>query len=233
MNQKTIYSQSSMFIFVIIYIICVIMHYINTEFFLTTFSDYICFSFILVVYANAEKEKATAIKCNRKKSGIYRWTHKESGKSYIASSVNLGHRFSNYFSLPHFTRQAKSSVICKALLNYSEFSLEIVEYCEINEVLKREQFYLDSLNPEYNILKTAGSLSGYIHTEQAKAKITSFLTGRKASEARKSTQRASKLGLARSEATKAKLKEHLTNLNKRILAKKRHKGNYFRIRNKY
>ena len=111
-----------------------------------------------------------------KKIGIYRWTHKESGKSYIGSSVNLGHRFSNYFSFPHISRQAKSSVICKALLKYgySEFSLEIVEYCEINEVLKREQFYLDSLNPEYNILKTAGSLYGYIHTEQAKAKITSF-----------------------------------------------------------
>jgi group I intron endonuclease len=129
----------------------------------------------------------------------------------------------NYFSFPHLSSQSKSSFICKALLKYgySGFSLEVLEYCEKNEALEREQFYLDSFKPEYNILQTAGSLLGYKHTDEAKGKIIAFLTGGKASEATKAKQREAKLGLARSEATRAKLKEHLTYLNKTVHAKKK------------
>jgi len=45
------------------------------------------------------------------------------------------------------------------------FRLEILEYCPISIVLDREPFYIDKLNPEYNILKIAGSNLGYKHTE--------------------------------------------------------------------
>lgn len=40
---------------------------------------------------------------------------------------------------------------------YSNFTLEILEYCESSEAVLREQYYLDLLKPEYNILSTAGS----------------------------------------------------------------------------
>jgi len=111
----------------------------------------------LVLYANADKDKVIAINNNRKKSGIYKWTHRESGKYYIGSSIDLGRRFSYYFSYPSISSQAKTSIICKSLLKYgySEFSLEIIEYCDIKDTINREQFYIDSLNPEYNILKIA------------------------------------------------------------------------------
>jgi hypothetical protein len=36
------------------------------------------------------------------------------------------------------------------------------------EIIKREQYYLDLLEPEYNILKVAYSLQGYKHTEATK-----------------------------------------------------------------
>jgi len=60
-----------------------------------------------------------------------------------------------------------ASLICKALLKYGYvgFRLEILEYCPSSIVLAREQFYLDKLNPEYNILKIAGSNLGYKHSE--------------------------------------------------------------------
>ena len=111
-----------------------------------------------MLYLNADKEKVIAIKHNRKKSGIYRWTHKKSGKFYIGSAIDLGGRFSHYYSYPCIIRYAKSSIICKSFLKYgySEFSLEILEYCDIKETIIREQFYIDYLNPEYNILKIAG-----------------------------------------------------------------------------
>ncbi len=69
-------------------------------------------------------------------------------------------------------------IIPKALLNYgySEFRFDILEYCNKEEVIARvsaapalkpaslEQYYLDLLNPEYNILKIAGSSLGHKHT---------------------------------------------------------------------
>lgn len=55
--------------------------------------------------------------------------------------------------------------ICKALLKYgySNFSISILEYYDSNNRLVREQYYIDLLQPEYNILKKAGSSVGYLH----------------------------------------------------------------------
>lgn len=55
-----------------------------------------------------------------------------------------------------------------ALLKYGHenFTLEIIEYCHKSEVLEREQYYLDLLKPEYNILKFAYSMLGFKHSEE-------------------------------------------------------------------
>lgn len=44
-----------------------------------------------------------------------------------------------------------------------EFKLEILEYCDKIVTLEREQFYLDKLKPEYNLLKK-GSPFGFCGT---------------------------------------------------------------------
>ena len=64
--------------------------------------------------------------------------------------------------------------IYKSLLKhgYAKFRLEILEYCSTDKLLTREQFYFDNYNPEYNILKIAGSPLGYRHSEAAKARIS-------------------------------------------------------------
>jgi hypothetical protein len=52
--------------------------------------------------------------------------------------------------------------ICRALFlawavaqgrkhGYSSFSLEIVEYCELGNLLERENYYFNLLKPEYNL----------------------------------------------------------------------------------
>jgi group I intron endonuclease len=63
--------------------------------------------------------------------------------------------------------------ISKALIKYgySNFTLEILEYCDPSNTILREQHYIDSLKPVYNILKIAGSSLGYIHTEETLAKF--------------------------------------------------------------
>lgn len=75
--------------------------------------------------------------------------------------------------------------ICRALLKfgYSNFSLEILEYCNPSKCIKREQYYLDLLKPEYNILEKAGSpeRSGFKYSEESKAKISASVKAHQAS----------------------------------------------------
>lgn len=113
-------------------------------------------------------EKQSILDDNKDKSGIYLLTHLESNKMYVGSSENLYRRFKYYYSKANLTRNTNSR-ICNALLHYghSAFSLTILEYVNVKDLTKseakdiiisREQFYIDLLNPEYNILRTAGSL---------------------------------------------------------------------------
>ena len=51
------------------------------------------------------------------------------------------------------------------------FSLEILEYCDRSEAVIREQYYLYLLKPNYNLLKTAGSVLGYKHLPDSKTRI--------------------------------------------------------------
>lgn len=72
-------------------------------------------------------------------------------------------------------RNAKGkSGIFSAILKYgdSNFSIEILEYCAPAMVVEREQFYIDSSKPEYNLLKFAGSSLGKKPTEETKIKMS-------------------------------------------------------------
>jgi len=75
----------------------------------------------------------------------------------------------------------ESSLIYKAILKYgySNFSLDIIEYCSSDVVIIREQYYIDLLSPEYNILKTAGSRLGKKHNLETKKAISITSRGRK------------------------------------------------------
>jgi group I intron endonuclease len=55
-----------------------------------------------------------------------------------------------------------NSHIYRALLKngYSNFSLTILEYCDKEKCIEREDFYLSCLPHEYNILQKAGSVLG-------------------------------------------------------------------------
>jgi acetoacetate decarboxylase len=46
-----------------------------------------------------------------------------------------------------------------------------LEYCDLENLINREQYYLDLLQPEYNVLKVAGSSLGFKHREESLAKV--------------------------------------------------------------
>ena len=135
------------------------------------------FGLALITYVNSLSERKDIIKNNKKKSGVYRWINQVNGKSYVGSSVDLSYRLKQYYSVTYLNRKKSVSSINRALVKYghSNFKLEILEYCETNRliILEREQYYIDLLKPEYNILKIAGSPLGYKHTEESLANMKS------------------------------------------------------------
>ena len=165
-----------------------------------------------VSYINADFQKLQIIKDNKKKVGIYSWTNKVNGKIYIGSSMNLSSRFTSYYSLAFLTKELKTSqsIIYKALLKYgySNFQLDILEYCERDALIDREQYYLNLLKPEYNILKHAGSSRGYKHTKATIELIRKSALNRKSrtlTSEHKNQIRKTLLGRERSKETKAKI----------------------------
>jgi group I intron endonuclease len=150
-----------------------------------------------IQYTNIYIQNKQIIIENNGKAGIYCLRKTESGKMYVGSSVDLGRRLSQYLT-PSFLLKEKlitKSIIYRSLLKngHSKFSIEILEYCEKEKavILSKEQFYLDLLKPEYNILQVAVSLLGFQHSEATLKKrigknlskeILAKLIGRKRSE---------------------------------------------------
>jgi group I intron endonuclease len=141
----------------------------------------------IIVYSNADTAKSSILSGNKNKTGIYMWTHKESGKFYIDSAVDLSKRFQNYYSLSHLKQV--DNYIARALLfhGYEAFSPTPLGHIDISNlskekarkvILKREQHYFDNMlflepKPEtYNILQTAGSLLGFSHPPESRAKMS-------------------------------------------------------------
>jgi len=140
----------------------------------------------IMIYNNTDTEKSRILFENKGKTGIYMWTHNLSGKIYIGSAVDLSKRLKNYYFIS--TLKTWDNYISRALIThgYSTFSLSILEFIDISNlsleeskklILEREQYYLDIIfsvdEPNsYNILKVAGSLLGYKHTEESLAKMS-------------------------------------------------------------
>ena len=70
------------------------------------------------------QDKLKIIKENRGRSGVYRITNLLTGKSYIGSSIDLGRRFMNYYSVNSLLK-ATGMAICRALLKYGYSSFKL------------------------------------------------------------------------------------------------------------
>ena len=130
------------------------------------------------VYENAFSLRKDIIKENKGLSGIYLLTNKLTDEIYVGQSIDLSKRFIRYFNLSYL-KSKESLIISRALIKYGyvNFSVSILEYCDKSILTEREQYYLDKLEPKYNILKIAGSSLGYKHSEVSKQKRSKALKG--------------------------------------------------------
>ena len=105
----------------------------------------------VVVYQDCKTNQKLILKDNKGKAGIYRWTNIKTGQTYLGSAVNLSRRLRDYFSPRFLASEAikNSRIIYRALLKYgiSNYTLEIIEYSSRDDVISREQHYLDLEKP--------------------------------------------------------------------------------------
>jgi len=157
------------------------------------------------------------------KSGIYKILNIVTEKFYIGSAVNLKVRIKDHkYKLRHNRH-------CNILLQSSwnlhgeeAFVYEIIEYCDKEKLIEREQYWLDKTqcyenNYGYNINKTANSMLGYKHTKETKQKFRNRII----SEEQKQKLRTARLGMKSTVETRTKqslaLKGKMTSEHKAII----------------
>lgn len=99
--------------------------------------------------------------------GIYKIINKLNGDCYIGSSIRLKDRKNRHFK--DLENGTHHSIILQRSVekhNIENFEFEIIENCSKEELLNREQYWIDLLKPEYNICKIAGSPLGIKQSEE-------------------------------------------------------------------
>lgn len=113
--------------------------------------------------------------------GIYKILNITNGKYYVGSSVNINGRWLKHKALLRHNKH-ENPKLQNAWNKYGEesFSFEIIEECEKEKLLNREQFYIDDIsnfNEDcYNISKIANTC---IISDEVRAKIQKTLKERR------------------------------------------------------
>lgn len=132
-------------------------------------------------------------------SGVYQIKSKLDGRLYVGSSVDVYVRWREHkYNAMNHNLKIKQ-VICRAIEKYGEenFEWSIIELCDPDVLIEREQYWLDILTPftdngkGFNVRKVADSNVGIIRTDESKAK-----------------QRISAKGKTRSEQTRRRMSEN-------------------------
>lgn len=162
-------------------------------------------------------------------TGVYKITNTVTGKVYVGSaSVHFKMRYRHHFT--HLTKSDHENPYLQASWNKygrTAFKFTIIETCNPQECVAREQFWIDTLNAcdrryGYNICPVAGSRLGTKWSDETRRKTTEAFarpeykekmsaarSGRKLTEEQIAVRTAKQKGLKRSEETKAKLRATL------------------------
>lgn len=144
------------------------------------------------------------------KSGIYLIKNVINGKLYVGSSSHLTNRWSSHrVSLRENTHCNKKLQNGYNKYGAEAFTYSILELCEIDQLLTKEQYWMDLLNPWYNILKVAGRTTGHqwVPETYKKRKKTWFSKTELEKQIIRDKQSAASLGKPKSEETKAKMRK--------------------------
>lgn len=118
---------------------------------------------------------------------IYAIRNKVNGNRYVGATVNERNRRGQHF---RDLRAGKhhSGHLQNSFNKYGEnnFIFEVLEEVPSERLTAREQFWMDTLQPEYNISKFAGGSNlGVKHSAETRAKISAAGKGRRFSDTHK------------------------------------------------
>ena len=140
------------------------------------------------------------------KSGIYRIINVINNKFYIGSAINLRKRRNTHFE--QLNNNKHHSIYLQRSYNKygsNNFKFEVLEFVDKNELIEKEQYFIDTLKPNYNCSKVAGSTRGIKFSEETKKKMSISKTGIKFSKERKQNISKALKGHKISEETKLKI----------------------------
>lgn len=163
-----------------------------------------------------------------RRAGIYQITNTANGYRYIGSSVNIWRRRYEHFSMLRKNTH-RNARLQSAWNKYGEkcFVLTPLMLCEIFEVERYEQSYLDIFKPEYNIAtdvkapkrgtkasditreKLRLSHLGHVHSEETKAKMSASQKANPDNSGRFGNGNVGHLGYKNTEETKREISETL------------------------
>ena len=91
---------------------------------------------------------------------------------YVGSSINIIKRWKNHLSSLRYNKHKSK----KLQNHYNKYGLEDLQFsiileCEIDILIKNEQYYLDLYCPYFNTCKIAGNTLGYKHSKDTRAKM--------------------------------------------------------------
>lgn len=120
----------------------------------------------IMFFKNVKESKKDIYKELRRKSGVYFFINNITKDLYVGSSLNLSKRMTSHFYHANSDKVTRI-VITRAMRKYGldNFSLAILELCDpdIKVCSNLEQKWIDYYRPRYNVLKIAGSSSGFSH----------------------------------------------------------------------
>ena len=141
-------------------------------------------------------------------SGIYQIKSNVNPKRvYIGSAINIQVRWGK-----HLERLRKNKHHSPKLQNhfnkYGETDLQfsILLGCNKEDLIKTEQYFIDSYKPFFNCSPTAGSQLGIKRSNEYKEKLRQSHLGKKASEETKAKMSKNMRGIKKSEETKRRMK---------------------------
>lgn len=105
-------------------------------------------------------------------TGIYKISNTIDNRIYIGSAISCKSRKRSHLSDLKFNKHGNGH-IQNFFNKYGENALifEVVETCNKENLIQREQYYIDTLNPEFNICKNAGNTLGRKFSDETKKKI--------------------------------------------------------------
>lgn len=114
--------------------------------------------------------------------GIYAIAHRSTGKLYVGRSVNIRKRWKTHIKRLH-ERSHHSPYLQNSWNRYGAGAfiflvLEPLGDATAQDYNDREQFWMNLLLPEYNVLQFAGSLKGRIVSLQTKQRMSQAQKGR-------------------------------------------------------